>query len=289
VRLTPEARRALEYGLNAQIEHEYAADREDLALLQFAVGEELFGGDVLLPDGYDQVLPSVSKGLDIRPGHAVTAVSYDADGVAVRTAQGDFSAAHALITVPLGILQAQTIQFMPALPATKQAAIGRMGMGLLNKVYLRFPRVFWPEEPQVFGYIASQRGAWAEWFNMAPVLGQPILLGFNAGRYARELENRSDPEIVAAALDVVRTMFGAGAPEPEAAQITRWAADPFAGGSYSYFAVGVRPDDPAALAAPVADRLFFAGEATDPDYPATVQGALRSGERAARAIMALRR
>lgn len=287
--LTPEQRRNLEYAVNAQLEHEYAADRADLALLQFGVGEDLYGGDVLLPDGYDQVLTEIAAGLDLRLGHAVTAVRYDGDGVVVRTVQGDVQAAYALITVPLGVLQSGAISFTPELPQPKQAAIAQLGTGLLNKVYLRFPRVFWPEEPELFGYIAQQRGAWAEWFNMAPVLEQPILLGFNAGRYARELEGRTDEAMIGAGLEVLRTMFGRSVPEPEAALITRWAADPFAGGSYSYVAVDAWPEDPARLAAPVADRLFFAGEATDPDHPSTVQGALRSGERAAREILALRR
>jgi monoamine oxidase len=286
--LTPEQQHVLEYAVHAQIEHEYAADREDLALLQFALGVTLHGGDVLLPDGYDRVLPGVATGFDIRLGHVVTAVRYDADGVIVHTAQGDFQAVQALIAVPLGVLQSGAISFMPELPQVKQGAIRRMGMGLLNKVYLRFPRVFWPEEPELFGYIAQQRGAWAEWLNMAPVFEQPILLGFNAGSYARELEGRSNETIVAEAIAVLRTMFGRNVPEPEAALITRWAADPFAGGSYSYFAVDVRPEDPARLAAPVAERLFFAGEVTDPDHPSTVQGALRSGERAAREILAVR-
>jgi polyamine oxidase len=61
--------------------------------------------------------------------------------------------------------------------------------------------------------------------------------------------------------------------------VTRWAADLYALGSYSHFRVGASPADHAALAEPVGERLLFAGEATDPVHPATVHGALRSGER----------
>src|SRR5688572_20933263 len=70
-------------------------------------------------------------------------------------------------------------------------------------------------------------------------------------------------------------------PEPDGWLVTRWAADPFALGSYSFLPPGATPDDRKALAAPVGDRLFFAGEATSVEYPATVHGAYLSGRRAA--------
>jgi monoamine oxidase len=70
---------------------------------------------------------------------------------------------------------------------------------------------------------------------------------------------------------------------PEVADLVRtdWGADPWSRGSYSFLPVGATPDDRAALRQPVADRLFFAGEATDPDNPATVHGAQASGRRVA--------
>ena len=98
------------------------------------------------------------------------------------------------------------------------------------------------------------------------------------------MEAMSDAEITDAALTVMRTIYGAAIPEPEAVHITRWLADPFARGSYSSLAPGATPNDRAALAAPVAGRLFFAGEATHTDYPATVHGAYLSGLAAADAL-----
>jgi monoamine oxidase len=82
-------------------------------------------------------------------------------------------------------------------------------------------------------------------------------------------------------------MFGKTVPEPAAFRLTRWASDPFAFGSYSYLPPGATGTDRDALAEPVANRLFFAGEATHRQYPATVHGALLSGERAAKRILAL--
>ena len=70
---------------------------------------------------------------------------------------------------------------------------------------------------------------------------------------------------------------GGAVPEPTGRLITRWLEDPFARGSYSYLAVGATPDLRRALAAPVDERLWFAGEAASSDAPATVHGALLSG------------
>lgn len=75
-------------------------------------------------------------------------------------------------------------------------------------------------------------------------------------------------------------------PDPTGHLITRWAQDPFARGSYSFLAKGARPEDRDALATPIDDTLFFAGEACSRDHPSTVHGAMMSGQNAARAILA---
>lgn len=285
-RLAPAAQRELDYAVNTQIEHEYAADSAELSLLQLRVGEAFAGGDVLFPAGYDQVAAGLTQGLDIRLAHVVTSVAYAAEGVQVQTSQGDFQARYAVITLPLGVLKRGAVRFDPALPSRKAAAIRNLGMGVLNKVYLRFPRAFWPDRSDLIGYIAERKGEWAEWLNIYAYTGAPILLGFNAGVYGQQIEQFADDAVTAAALRVLRTIYGAAAPDPEAALITRWGADPFAGGAYSFLAAGADLADYDALAAPVAGRLFFAGEATHRDYSATVHGALLSGERAAREIAA---
>ncbi len=79
-------------------------------------------------------------------------------------------------------------------------------------------------------------------------------------------------------------MASEGVPDPEGAIVTRWREDPFARGAYSYLAVGATPADRAALGEPIGERLVLAGEATDPDFPATVHGAMASGRRAAELI-----
>ena len=133
----------------------------------------------------------------------------------------------------------------------------------------------------MIGYIPKKKGEWVEFFNLHPITGKPILVGFNAGSYAKSLEDWADEKIVAAAMQTLRTIYGAKVPDPTDYAITRWGSDPFAQGAYSFLATHATDEDYDALAEPMGDRLFFAGEATSRQYAATVHGALLSGWREA--------
>lgn len=109
-------------------------------------------------------------------------------------------------------------------------------------------------------------------------------MAFHAGDYGTTIEALSDDEIIDEAMQVLRTVYGTGVPEPLATRITRWDSDPFARGSYSYLPPGAKPVHRRRLARPVKGRLFFAGEATSCEYPAPVHGAYLSGLRAAKEI-----
>ena len=173
------------------------------------------------------------------------------------------------------------------MPRDKARAIAALGSGVLNKCFLRFPRAFWDPEVELFGWVSEQRGRWAEFLNLQAYGDAPVLLGFNAASFGREIEGWEDRAVVASAMETLRLIHGAKIPEPEAWQITRWASDRFARGAYSFAAVGSGTRHRQALAEPVEERLFFAGEATHTDYPATVHGALLSGEREAERILDL--
>jgi monoamine oxidase len=283
-RLTDQAKRALNYTLNAIIEQEMAADIAELSLFYLDEDEAFGGEDVLFPGGYDQLVNGLAEGLDIKLNQIVEQISYGDDGVTVVTQQAEFEADRVIITLPLGVLKQGTVTFSPRLPGWKQAAINNLRMGLLNKVYLRFDEVFWETETDLLGYISAEKGQWAEWLNIYKYTGQPILLAFNAATYGRAIERLADEEIVAGAMATLRQIYGPDIPNPTAWLITRWASDPFAYGSYSFIPVGASSEDYDALAEPVAHRLFFAGEATNRDYPATVHGAFLSGIREAERI-----
>lgn len=280
-KLSPARRQMLDYAITAEIEHEYAANTRELSCYYWDEGEVFEGDDCRFPEGYDQLVQHLANGLDIRLEHVVERVEYSLSGVQVVCDRGTVTGDLVLVTLPLGVLKAGSVEFAPALPSAKQKAIQRLGMGSLNKLVLRFPKVFWEKDAEILGYVPLAKGEWVEFYNLHKVTQQPILVGLNAGRYSRKLEALSDEATIAGAMQVLRTIYGKAVPDPVAALVTRWNADPFAGGAYSFMAKNASPEDYDTLAQPVGDRLFFAGEATSRQYAATVHGALLSGWREA--------
>ena len=195
-----------EHQITSLIELELAADIEELSPAAIDEGEELGGGDVLFPDGYAAILPDLARGLDIRTGTPVRRIEWGGDGVAVLGEGGAVRSDLAVVTLPLDVLQAGTVTFSPRLPAAKLAAIRRLGMGLLQKLYLSFPRVFWDADADLIGY-QSPDSEWTEWLNIARYTGEPILCGFNAGSAAERVEGRSDRQAVASAMATLRTIY----------------------------------------------------------------------------------
>lgn len=281
-------RQLLAYLLNSRYEQEYAGSAADLSTWWHDDDNAFGGGDALLRDGYGALVDRLADGLLIVRNQPVTAVTRRADGVQVTTANGVWRADYALLTLPLGVLQAGSVRFDPPLPAAKQRAIAALGVGVLNKCFLRFASAFWPTGYDWLGYLPplASAGRWVEWVSLARPSGQPILLGFNAADFGRSLEAWDDAAIVADALRTLRVMFGHDVPAPQAAIVTRWAADPYARGSYSFNALGSTPTQRDVLAQPVGGRLFFAGEATSRPYFGTAHGAYLSGLRAAAEVRA---
>ena len=263
---------------------EYGADPDGLSLREWDQDEVFGGGDVVFPNGYSQITAGLAKGLDIRLGVKVAAVSYGADGVEAETSAGVFAAEKAVVTFPLGVLKQAGVRFNPPLPAAKQSAIDRLAMGVLNKVYLKFSEIFWDETVETIGYLSQRTGEWSDWLSFVPYVGAPVLMAFHGGAKGFALEELSDDEITADAMKTLRVMFGGNIPEPEGVLVTRWGKDPFAFGAYSHIPPFASGDDYDALFEPIGGVLFFAGEAAHRRYPATVHGAYLSGAAAAKEI-----
>ncbi|MCC5619303.1 FAD-dependent oxidoreductase [Nostoc sp. CHAB 5836] len=279
--------RELRHFIHALVEQDYAADAKDLSLWYWDEADDFYGGDAIFPGGYEQIIDKLAAGLDIKLKQIVQKIEYNDKRVKLTTNQGVFEARRAIVTVPLGVLQSGAVTFSPPLPQRKAAAIKNLRMGVLNKLWLRFPQCFWPKDSEWFEYIGSEIGVWSEFFNFFKYSGKPIIVALNVGTHSRELEKLSDQAIVAEAMKVLRQMYGTSIPNPDAWQVTRWASDTFAGGSYSYISPGATGRDYDALAAPVGQSLFFAGEATHRKQYGTVQGAYLSGVQAAKAIVEL--
>jgi monoamine oxidase len=286
-RLSPHGRRVARLAINTRIEHEYSGDWSRLSAWYFDQGTDLPGDEAVVTPGFGPILTHLARGLDLRFGEPVTAIAPAAKGVEVTTPHGTHRADHAVVTLPLGVLQAGSVRFAEPLGNKRQRAINALGMGLLNKCVLRFDSAFWPVDMDWIDFLGPVENLWADWTSYLPATGQPLIVGFNAARVADEVEGLNDRDTAASAVAALRAMFGSAVPDPVGAQISRWRQDPFAHGAYSFKAVGSsRKDRKALFGADWDGRLFFAGEATSADQPSTVHGALISGRGAASAVLA---
>ncbi|XP_068209692.1 lysine-specific histone demethylase 1A-like [Palaemon carinicauda] len=282
---------------------------------------EFSGSHLTVRNGYSCVPVALSEGLDIRLNTAVRKISYTNSGVEVTVSNArnhsnpaTHKADAVLCTLPLGVLKQSmcsnqssphTVTFNPPLPQWKVDAINRLGFGNLNKVVLCFDRVFWDPNANLFGHVGSTTASRGELFLFWNLYRAPVLLALVAGEAAAIMENVSDDVIVGRCIAVLKGIFGNSAvPQPKETVVTRWRADPWSRGSYSFVSTGASGNDYDILAAPISPpqpsqnaaqgqpqnatdtpplppRLFFGGEHTIRNYPATVHGAFLSGLREA--------
>ncbi|CAL5186538.1 unnamed protein product [Lathyrus oleraceus] len=253
---------------------------------------EMGGDHCFIPGGNETFVRALAEDLPIFYGRTVERIKYGSDGVLVFTDEQQFRGDMVLCTVPLGVLKKGSIAFVPDLPQRKKDAIHRLGFGLLNKVVMLFPTNFWGGNIDTFGHLTedlSMRGEFFLFYSYSSVSGGPLLVALVAGEAAIRFEMMSPLESVKRVLDVLKDIFhpkGIVVPDPVQAVCTRWGQDTFAYGSYSYVAVGSSGDDYDILAESVGNgRVFFAGEATSKQYPATMHGAFLSGMREAANIL----
>lgn len=283
-------RRAVEWHIALSARDDWAADETQLSFLWWDDGYEVYGyGDSVLTDGgFGGLASALAKDLHVMLNTIVEKIEWDPRRpVQVHTTKGTFDAEAAIITLPLGVLRSEDVEFSPALPAPKTTAIARLGMGDLVKVILTYKKPFWPQDQYAFGYLCQPvEGHPTILVNLWKTHSIPALSLTTGGSLARKLEGSTDQEITEWATRVIRDMFGDAAPKPKKVEHTRWGTDPFTRGSYSYIAVGSTPADIETLAEPVGGRLFFAGEATYRYHWAGAHGAYASGLREAARLLA---
>jgi monoamine oxidase len=264
----------------------------DTAFAHREVYQELDGGDHLPAGGYVSLVEILAAGLDVRLKTRVQRVEYGRRGVRLRTSSGDFEGDRVLVTVSQGVLESGAIAFDPPLPRRRKRSIERLDMGNLEKVVFVFEQPFWRgnvTESRSFLYLGENLGELPACFDFSEAVGKPSLTCLYGGQSARDLlRSKSSIEIEARAVEILREMFGAGVPHPVAITSTRWLDDTEFLGSYSYLPVGSGPEDMIELGQPVRGRVFFAGEATVPEYYGTIHGAMLSGIREAKRLGATR-
>jgi monoamine oxidase len=232
--------------------------------------------------GYGALMAAYGAPCPLAFNTQVILIDHSGKRVRIETSQGTLSAGKVIVTVPTNLIANEAIRFHPALPAKVDAARG-LPLGLADKVMLAL------DEPEALPKDGNLRGATMRTaigsFHLRP-FGQPCIEGYFGGSFAHALENSGEGALAAEAINEIAALLGNDyrrklRPLAE----SHWAHDPFARGSYSHALPG-HAGDRAVLAAPVDCRLFFAGEATSPNFFSTAHGARDSGERTAGEVMA---
>ncbi|GMI74036.1 polyamine oxidase 4 [Hibiscus trionum] len=257
----------------------FAADADLISLKCWDQEHVLLGGHGLMVQGYDPIIKELAKDIDVRLNHRVTKVSQEYNKVVVDIENGtSLIADAAIVTVPLGVLKANLIQFEPKLPEWKVAAISEIGVGNENKIALLFDQVFWPNV-ELLGIVAPTSYSCGYFLNLHKATGHPILVYMAAGRFADDLEKFSDEYTANYVMLQLKKMFP-NAPDPVQYLVSHWGTDRDSLGCYSYDPVGMAGDSYQKLKAPCGN-LFFAGEAVSEDHSGSVHGAYSSGVAAA--------
>jgi len=199
-----------------------------------------------------------------------------------------FEAEKAIVTLPLGVLQAGVVRFSPALKE-KETAARQLVVGHVVKVVLCFGSAFWEDRGLTkLTFIHARGEKFPTWWTTRPIAA-PILVGWAGGPPAADLTSKGTDFIIGAAIQSLASALKLSRRSVEhrlqAYVVADWQADPFSLGAYSYVPVG-GITAPMVLARPVVDTLFFAGEATNSDgNSGTMHGAIATGYRAAEELL----
>lgn len=290
-----------DYGPNTDIKEVYeavanhmycqddGAELSDLSVKYFDEVWQFDGQEHLFPDGYKQIIDVLSKGINIQLNSVVSKIDYTQDKVAVATTDGKvYTADKVIVTVPLGVLQAGSIQFIPELSKEKAGAINRLGMGLMDKLWLEFPEAFWKNDRDSdwICYASDTPGLWVDTLNFHKYIGKPLIVMFNIGKAAIEMSSLSDEEVIDSAMTAIRNWYP-DAPKYINYARSNWSKDPYCKGSYPYVKIGATLEDFDLYREfdSTGEKVFFAGDGTVSGMVGCVHAAYISGVDAANFAM----
>ena len=279
------ARQALRAAVEAD-----AADLPERQSLRWLWNEIEYGGDYFgdCPTmGYQSLVSAMAAGLDVRLGVEAAAITVSNGGVRVRCTGGATEhGSHAVVTVPLGVLQRSALHFSPPLPADRIAAIDRLGFGRYEKVALRFDRPFWHETGlshlMVFPRDPDKSTLWV--FDLAAFGVGPLLECHLLHRAASRMVDASGHDAVEWVLRMLREAIGHRL-APSGTAVSSWSTDPYCGGAYTHIPPGAGPAEVDLLGEPIHGRVLFAGEHTQSVRTGYADGAMTSGIREAKRLL----
>ena len=276
--------------IERQIRDDYAVEADRLSALWVVLGEKSYvdagDGDTevfRIRGGNDQLPAALADELEgaVSLSAPVDAISHDDSGVRVRAGSEVVEADYAVLAVPLSVLGA--IEFSPE-PGPDRAAAAEVQYGAASKTLLQFDRRPWAEQG-LSGDAFTDLAAGSTWDATDAQPGTDgILVSYLSGRPATELGEAGPQGRIEAALPGVNEAFPGSAGALGAAASLAWSSEPFSRGSW----VAPAPGQVLALREGVSrplGRIHLAGEATAREFSGYMEGAVRSGRRAAREII----
>jgi monoamine oxidase len=286
---TPGARFLLDLATRAV----FAAEPRDLSALHVLFYLNSGGGILKLTStaggaqdsrfvgGSQRVSIEMAAGLGRRVvlGAPVRRISQSRGTVTVTSDAGTWRAGHVIVT--LAPTLAGRIDYEPALPALRDQLTQRVPQGSVIKFEAVYPTPFWRAKG-FNGYSNSDRSPVGFTYDNSPPSGRPgVLLGFVAGEDARRLGSMSAAARRRAVLGSFVRLFGSAAARPRTLIEHNWSEEPWTRGCYvGFMPPGVWSDYGSALRTPVG-RIHWAGTETSEIFNGYMDGAVRSGERAA--------
>lgn len=262
-------------------------DLDQLSSLLYNEGEQYEGVEKIATNGYDRIANFLADGITIQLNQKVTRIDYSLEKIAITHNNRNSIADYVLVTVPLGVLKANAIQFIPSLPSAKQTAIQKIGMNCVNKFLLTWETAFW-DDVQYISYTPETQDKFNYFVNVKKFHPNVnALMTFAYADYGRLTESMSDAEVMNEIMAHMRDIYGNTIPNPVSMLRTKWQTNEHTFGAYSYTSVETEMHHFDDLAEEINDKLFFAGEHTNADYFSTVHGAYLSGLREADKIIAL--
>lgn len=275
--------------LSTVLSNEYGEDPSILSLRTVLEPESYNLKNYRIQGGMSSVIHALAERTDdVRTDAAVQHVHWRLGRVLASTAdRTTFAAPACVITVPVGVLQSGTPSFDPALPEEKLDAIRQLIPGRVAKVMMEFRERFWSTQT-MFVRGGRQQLSWPPLRDEDPEL--PYLSALIGGMEADVLANMPPGRAAGRVAQEIMTAYGVRHPKQMFVNgtMTAWHREPHILTGYSSLKVGAPQGIRETLRASIAETLFFAGEATSSDHPATVTGAIESGRRAAEEILRLR-
>lgn len=227
-------------------------------------------------EGYGAMLAGAGRNLPVALKCAAQRIDHSGARVKVETNRGTIEARAVIVSVPTPLIASGALSFHPALPDKRNAA-ANLPLGLADKIFFEITGGFDGSEGHLYGATDSIETIS---FDISP-RGRPLVAGFLGGEFARRLEREGIAAMEAEARRQLTNMLGADVQKNlRFIAATQWDMDPFARGGYSHALPGLA-DERAVLAAPVENRIFFAGEACSPHFFSTAHGAWETGFAAA--------